>query len=487
MHFNDFIKQIAFMEHDYIKYLKENNLTIKLLRLDNAPLIISFLYNTFKHKNRNAIPNNELLSKLADYLYEINENKVIYPLEANDYLQKWANEGFLRTWYEPNNDEPLFELTPATEKAVEFIIDLNKKDFVATESRLLNVFNILKDMAYKNFYEPDKKIRELERQKANIDFEIARIKAGNAEKLGETRLKERFMEAEETARKLLADFKQIEQNFRDLDQEARKKQINSNLSKGKVLDDIFEVHDLIWNTDQGKSFKAFWRFLLSQDEQDEFNELIEIVMQLPEVQDVKSENVLERLKVNLIEAGDKVNKTNSLLIEQLRRFLHKKQYMEDRRMLDLINSIEASAVNIKNNPPLEKDFLSVDDKVKIESVMERPLYMPPKMPEISDFDIEEGIADISTSMLYQHLYIDAEELKLKISNLLKGKAQISLKEIVEAHPVEKGLAEIITYFSIASKDSNATINEELYEKILIYNNETDKYSEVRLPQTIFGK
>jgi hypothetical protein len=474
------------MEHDYIRYLKENNLTIRLLRLDNAPLIISFLYNAFKHKNRNAIPNSELISKLSDYLYILNQPKVLYPLDATEYLQKWSNDGFLRTWYEQNNDEQLFELTPATEKSIEWMMDLDKKDFIATESRLLNVFSILKDMAYKNFYKPDKRIQELERQKTQIDFEIARIKAGNIEKLGETKIKERFMEVEETARKLLSDFKQIEQNFRDLDSEARKKQINSNLAKGKVLDDIFHVHDLIWDTDQGKSFKAFWKFLLSQNEQDEFNELIEVVLNLPELQEMKSDNILERLKINLIEAGDKVNRTNSLLIEQLRKFLHKKHYMEDKRMLDLINSIESTAVAIRENPPKEKEFIKIEDKVRIDLIMERPLFSPPKMPDIKNTEIDDGYADISTSVLYQHLFIDTDELRQKIRNLLKGRSHISLKEIVAAHPIEKGLAELITYFSIASKDSNAEINENLMEEIVIYNNETDKYSEIKLPQTIFS-
>src|SRR5690606_24222306 len=126
-------------------YLKENNATLRILRVDNAPLIISFLFKTFKKKSKTVITGSELTTYLNDYIYFLNQNEQsnlrIYPMSAHEYIQKWTNDGYLRSWYEPNNDEPLFELTPATEKAVEWLMDLEKKDFIGTESRLKNIFN----------------------------------------------------------------------------------------------------------------------------------------------------------------------------------------------------------------------------------------------------------------------------------------------------------------------------------------------------------
>lgn len=69
------------------------------------------------------------------------------------------------------------------------------------------------------------------------------------------------------------------------------------------MDDIFDSKDLIWETDQGKSFKAFWELLMSADKQNELNELLDVTSNMPEVQEVKKENILERLKINLLEAG----------------------------------------------------------------------------------------------------------------------------------------------------------------------------------------
>ena len=51
---------------------------------------------------------------------------------------------------------------------------------------------------------------------------------------------------------------------------------------------------------------------MSQKKQDELDELIEIIIHLPEIQEIKKDDTLEGLKIHLIEAGDKVNNTNHI-------------------------------------------------------------------------------------------------------------------------------------------------------------------------------
>ncbi|KCZ72029.1 signal transduction protein [Candidatus Methanoperedens nitroreducens] len=478
------------MDHDIIKYLRDHNPTVRLLRLDNAPLIISFLFQEFKKNNRIVISNTQLITGLSDYLYNLKQSygEDAYPGTAQNYLDKWSNDGFLRKYYTPNSDEPVFELTPATEKALDWIKDLDKKEFVGTESRLLKIFDILKEIVYKSSDDPDIRLEELERQKQDIEREIEKIQSGNIDRLNETQIKERFFDFHDTARKLLSDFRQIEYNFRELDRSVREKQVNSNLKKGKLLEDIFKVQDLIWDTDQGRSFKAFWEFLMSRHKQDELSELIEAVVNLPEIQKVKQDDFIERIKVNLIDAGDKVNKTNHHLIEQLRKYLDDRTYLENKRIVEIIVGIKSLAIQVKDNPPKNRDFLLLDDRPGIELIMERPLFNVRKNTEIKNIEFEEGYAgSIDTDALYKQLYIDQEELKIKIREMLKFNSQVTLKQITEIYPVEKGLSEIITYLNIASKDKKSFIDDTVIEKITISNKETNKYFEIQVPQVIFCK
>ncbi|MBC7474580.1 MAG: DUF3375 domain-containing protein [Candidatus Sericytochromatia bacterium] len=473
------------MEYEYIKNLKDNNTAIRLLKLENTPLIVSFLFQIFKKENRNSITTVELESRLSDYIYLLNQEGQNYPLSAGVYLQKWSDEGFLRTWYETNNDEPLFELTPATEKTLGWINDLNKKEFVSAESRLKNIFSGLKELAFKTSGDTSKRLEELESEKERIEFEIKMLKAGKLEIFDDTKVRERFMNVEDTARKLLSDFKQIEQNFRELDSEIRKKQISSNISRGQLLDEIFRIQDLIWDTDQGRSFKSFWEFLMSQKKQDELNDLTDSVLALPQIGMMREDSIIGRLKVNLIEAGDRVNKTNSVIIEQLRRYLDDQHLFENKRMMSIIKSIEATAMNVADKHPTKKIFTEIDDKLKIDFIMEKPLFNPPRTIDLRDTVVNDGETSVSTNALYQQMYIDPEELRQRIQEILKNRLQVTLKQVTERYPVNKGLAEVITYFSIAAKNDKAIINEDLKETIVIFNKDTGKYMEVELPQTIF--
>ncbi len=476
------------MDHDYIRYLKDHNPTVRVLKLDNAPLIISFLFLRFKKNNRMVIASAELATDLADYLYALREQQgeAAYPGTAQDYLTAWTNDGFLRRFYPPDSDEPVFELTPAMEKALDWITDLEKKEFVGTESRLLKIFDLLKEIVYKSSGDPAQRLEELGRQKQAIEEEIAKLEAGIIERLNETQVKERFFEAQDSARKLLSDFRQIEYNFRELDRAVREKQVDSGLRKGKLLDDVFKSRDLIWDTDQGRSFRAFWEFLMSQAKQDELDGLVNAVLSLPEISGIDHDEFIDRLKVNLIESGDKVNKTNHRLIEQLRRYLDDRAYLENKRIIEIINEIKALAIRVKDSLPKSRDFFAIDDKPSIELIMERPLWDIPKSPELRDVDIALGTADgLDTDLLYKQLHIDPEELRAKIRERLKAETQVTLRQLTDVYPIEKGLAEIIALLNIASKDRKALINEEVLESILVSNKETDKRFEINVPQVIF--
>src|SRR5690606_12767670 len=140
---------------------------------------------------------------------------------------------------------------------------------------------------------------------------------------------------------------------------------------------------------------------------------------LPEIQEIKQDNFMERLKVSLIEAGDKVYKTNGLLIEQLRKYLDDKTYLENKRIADIIKEIEGQAIRIKDNPPMEKAFLELEDRPLLDFVLERPLFSPPQNPVITDQLIEEGEANIDMANLYEQQYINSEELQANIREMLR--------------------------------------------------------------------
>ena len=248
---------INFSRIEDVDYVLGHHKAVKLLRKNHAPLIIAFLWSAFKEAHRQAYGSRELSTLLSDFLFSANEEEALYPREPRAYLEEWTQEGFLRQFYENNEEEATFELTPAAERALLWITDLDKGEFVGAESRLLQVFQLLRALVLGSTQDKEARLEQLLRQREEIDQEILAIDNDELSRLDPTRIRERFSLIEETASKLLSDFRQIEDNFRQLNARAREEQINKQGSRGEVLDEIFSAQDAIMETDQGKTFNAF--------------------------------------------------------------------------------------------------------------------------------------------------------------------------------------------------------------------------------------
>lgn len=466
--------------------LYKNDKTLQILRAEHFPLIISFLHLAFKQQDRIFYNQQDLRNILSDFIYSLEQQGINdYKNEPIDYLQQWAKQGYLRRYYDVG-DEPVYELTPATENALKWLEDLNKQQFVGTHSRLLQLFSILKQLVNKTA-SPYERVKKLEEDRKKLDKEIEDAKKGIYEKADDTRLREDYLLAEETAKRLLADFRQVEQNFRELDKDTRQAIIKSSLSKGKLLDDIFSKQDFLWSTDQGKSYKAFWEFLMSRNMQEELELLITKINELPAIQKIKSDTTIDRLKTNLVEAGDKVNRTNDGLLEQLRKFVEQKSLLESKRILYSIDRIESLLLELKGSIDPAFQLLMIDGIFKPIFIMERPLFRPPVKIIFQDTEIKEGESDAETDALYEQFFIDIELLKENIRILLKNKPHVSLEEVFLHYKPAKGIAEVLGYMQIASRENKHLIDFERKQELVIENAETEKRFKIEVPVVVFNR
>jgi Protein of unknown function (DUF3375) len=91
---------------DEIAWLRDNSPAWRLLRADNAPLVLSFLHRVFVADNVRSISATELASRLDDELYALNQQDggraaPRFPKPAKAYLDDWAapGAGWLRKYY----------------------------------------------------------------------------------------------------------------------------------------------------------------------------------------------------------------------------------------------------------------------------------------------------------------------------------------------------------------------------------------------------
>jgi len=478
------------MDHDTLDRLRQHHAAWRLLAADHAPLILSFLSLTFIQPNRRAIPAPELTAHLGAYLEQLAETHGHdrYPKAARAYLDDWSTpeRAYLRKYYPRTGEDAEFDLTPAAEKAIGWVEALRPQQFIGTESRLLTLFELLRDLATSSQVDPAARIHELERRKAEIERDIERVRTGQTGPLDETQVKERYFQIEDTARRLLGDFRQVEENFRALDAQTRERITMSAGSKGTLLEEIFGETDHIRRSDQGKSFDAFWEFLMSPTRQDDVRSWLRGVYDLAAVRELSGDEFVRSMPYLLLEAGEKVHGTVAQLVEHLRRFVDDQAHLENRRILDLVREIEAHAIRLKGDVPRQPAFARVDAIApELELPMCRGLFSPARNPVLAIDAVAEGEAELDLAALFAQTVVDERRLRGNIDTMLRDRRQVTLCEVASAFPPEQGLAEVVAYLRIASEDG-AAVDESVKETLLLPAAGGKHTKRVQLPRIIFA-
>ena len=178
------------VDYRTLETLRRTHPAWRLLTADHAPLIASFLDDTFVRPNIRTLPQPELVTRLDDRLYtlraELGDGS--FPKEALQYLDSWASDehGWLRKYYPPDDDDAHFDITPATEKAIDWLSSLSQRRFVGAELHLLTVFELLRQLAEGTETDPWARIAKLEQRKEKIEAEMRRIREGEIHLLDAT-------------------------------------------------------------------------------------------------------------------------------------------------------------------------------------------------------------------------------------------------------------------------------------------------------------
>jgi hypothetical protein len=482
------------MPLDYadLETLRTRHPAWRLLRSDHASLVASFLYRVFVMPNVRVMPAAGLTEALEDELFALRERlgSDAFPKSALEYLNDWAapEKGWLRKFYLQGSDEPQFDLTPPAEKAIAWLGTLTERSFIGTESRLLTLFELLKQMSEGSEADPAKRLAELHKRREEIDADIARATRGDVFLLDDTGLRDRFQQFVQVARELLSDFREVEHNFRLLDRRVRERVALWEGAKGALLEEIMGERDAIADSDQGRSFRAFWEFLLSARRQEEFSNLLAKVLALPAVADLKPEARTKRVHYDWLEAGEHAQRTVAQLSQQLRRFLDDQAWLENRRIMDILRGIESKALALREHPPAGNVTSILESAVDIELPMERPLHTPALRPLIASIELESGDEDVDAAALYSQVVVDRARLAHHIRQSLQARSQVTLRELTESQPLRHGLAELVAYLQLGSEVFKAVVVEDSPEIIAWEAPAADGVpvrKNARLPRVIF--
>jgi len=469
--------------------------SIKLFRASSAPKILAFFYYIFKETPNPFIPEEQFILHLADFLKTCDiddegspDERLFIDLEtkSRQLINSWTERNFLRN-YETIDNETVYELTAHSEKVLQWLAQLDQQEFIGTESRFKDIFNKLKELIANTTEDIEKKIDDLEKQKQQIEEEIRQIKISGIVRIyDDYQIKSRIREITQSAKELLSDFKEVEDNFKTITRNIYRKHTDPAQTKGNILNYTFDALDELKDSEQGKSFYAFWEFLIAQNRQDQWKDSINQIFNILDERNIPYEDTfLRKMKNYLYKAGQKVTEANDRMSDKLSRVISEKELAERIKVKTSINRIKELALKFIEKEELPSIHMEIEHKPEISMPLERKLTL--EKAEMPLFDSQPQFAANpnepgNLTQLYTMFNIDKGLLLKRINHILGNKSQVTLPEVLAAFPLEKGLSELIAYFTLADSHFKTIFNRE---KIDLIEFDREKQKCIEIPQIIF--
>ena len=450
------------MDYFAINSLRENHAGWSLLRAQNAPLALTFFMTAFTDPNQRNLGRQDLIEVLDDVLFSLRDSlgEDRFPRSAGEYLDDWAEPGkaWLRKFYADNRDEPVYDLTASTEDVIRWVESLRGRDFVPTQSRLSSIFTLLKTLVHGSETDPEARLAELQSQRDDIDAQMELIRSGTVPVMSGPEAVDHFHQLSTQAKDLLSDFREVEANFRKLDRKLREQISRWEGGQGDLLESIFSSQQDISGSLQGRTFQGFWDYLMSPQLRTELHELLERATQIEALATQEGLQSITSMQNDWLPAVEQTQSTVRQLSAQIRRLLDDKVFLENKRIMALIRNIESSAVAVRATPPQGAFADLAGHNVPVSLPFERPLYEPSRQTPINDaVDVAEDL-DVDAHALFDQFHVDPQKLEANIDSVLADAEQATLSDVTDAFPLSQGLAELVTYFQLATESQSALID-----------------------------
>lgn len=469
------------------------NPAVRVLRSANAAFVLTFLHRAFKEHHAIAVPESHLRARLENFLDEVRAvQSGAMPQLSTDYLAAWCGPEhlLLRKLFREDANEPVFELTSAAERAIQWLEDLHQRAFVSTESRLEMIVRQLEEIVL--FATPDvsQRVAALRAQQLAIQQQIDVVESRRtAETYSPVKLSERFANALEMARALAADFRQLEDNFKEVARQLAEEATSSATTKGQIVSKLLDTHAALKESAQGQSFYAFWNLLSSPERQHRFRQLTRQVYLIDEIDPaLRSNRLLERLSSRLLVEGERVVRSNERMAATLRRTLEHAASGEDRRMREIIREIQRLAIVRQDNPPAEEAFFELSSPPNVFASFSRSFWQPEAVGRVvGDVHARDGVLDWEMIERFRELAeINLARLREQLRVCLVANDSVLLSRVLDQFPPRDGILEVIGYLIIATEGDEHYVAPDQFTRVRT-SATSDRAEWWRVPEVLFAR
>jgi hypothetical protein len=328
--------------------IRRANVSWALLASRRGPLVMGCLKPLFE-ESQDELGWDDAVEKLARMFAEYaNDDEFgIAPDEqvalARAELRDWLKRGLVA-----ERDGRLIA-TDALQKVFHFLASLEEEHMTSTASRLATVQREIENLEARLNPDRNKRADYLRRRIAGLERELAQVERGEFEVLGGARAQEGIREVYQLALSLRADFRRVEDSYRDADRQLRQNIVRSDQNRGSVLELLLDGHDELLRTPEGGVFENFYQQLGEAVELDEMKARLRSILESPEATAALSPRQqvdLRWLVPGLVRESERVIQARARGERDVRGFIKAGQAGEQHRVGALLNDILEAATDM---------------------------------------------------------------------------------------------------------------------------------------------
>ncbi|MDX2108984.1 MAG: DUF3375 family protein [Verrucomicrobiota bacterium] len=457
-----------------IDILYDTSLTLRLLCANNAPLVLGFLQEAFKERNLHSIREEDLELMLDRHLAEpalLDGDAGGAENRARNYLNLWCSDAnrYVRKRFNEADQCFVYELTRHSEKALQWLRELQtglRLGHTTTESRFSRIFNELQVLSQQTKEDPQLRLRDLLAQRDAIDAEIQEIRAtGKVRTLDATQVKDRLIDLEGMVESFLADFRAIEDRFKEQAIELHEIYLERGRSKGDIVAHALDANEVLRNSEQGRSYYGFRELIRSHESRERLSLALDDVAKLASNSGM-DERVFVSLMDRLLIQGNSVQESFRRIAAQLRRVVEEASSQDTRLLMEWIAEIKQKALALRDTPPIEDEdgaFMQIDEGIAWGNLMELGFYEKKESGKFSPVisSPAEDNEDVLAAVRKVGKPLNLEEYRRRVDSLLKQHEQIALSQVLLTHPLQEGVVDLVCYLCVATDKDQHLIDEAM--------------------------
>ncbi len=257
--------------------LRRNHPAWLLLASHNGPLILASLQSLI-----DALPNGIDFEAAVEHLGGLfadnsnDENFDIgddHAMAARRELRQWLKRGLIV------EREGQLLATDALQRSFYFLNSLHDQPMTSTASRLATVQREIENLEAQLSRSQSSREESLKQRIATMQDQLAAVQSGDFEVLSGPQAAEGIREVYQLAISLRADFRRVEDSYREADKALRQRVISERRHRGEIVDDLLNGHDALIKTGEGQVFEGFYQQLVKSVELEQMKQRLRLILE----------------------------------------------------------------------------------------------------------------------------------------------------------------------------------------------------------------